>query len=34
MNNTEKIRKGYNRFSKVYDIFEQSMEAMALRNGE
>jgi len=31
MNNTEKIRKRYDRASKVYDILEQPMEAMSLK---
>jgi len=31
MNNTEKVRKRYDRISKVYDIFEQPMEMMALK---
>lgn len=31
MNNTEKIRKRYDRASKFYDIFEQPMEAMSLK---
>lgn len=31
MNNTEKIRRRYDRVSKVYDIFEQPMEAMSLK---
>jgi len=31
MNNTEKVRKRYDRISKVYDIFEQPMEIMALK---
>jgi len=31
MNNTEKIRKRYDRASKFYDIFEQPMEIMSLK---
>lgn len=31
MNNTEKVRKRYDRISKVYDVFEQPMEIMALK---
>ena len=31
MNNTEKIRKRYDRASKFYDIFEQPMEMMSLK---
>ena len=31
MNNTEKIRRRYDRASKFYDIFEQPMEVMSLK---
>lgn len=31
MDNTEKIRKKYDRVSKNYDIFEQPMEVMSLK---
>lgn len=31
MNKTEKIRKKYDRVSKIYDIFEQPMETMSLK---
>lgn len=31
MDNTEKIRRRYDRVSKVYDIFEQPMETMSLK---
>jgi hypothetical protein len=31
MDNTEKIRRRYDRASRVYDLFEQPMEAMSLK---
>lgn len=31
MNKTEKIRKRYDRISKIYDMFEQPMEVMSLK---
>jgi len=31
MDKTEKIRRRYDRVAKVYDVFEQPMEAMALK---